>query len=419
MFRNWLKIVTGASVKSKSNSGIRSRHRNGRINNGLRFEALENRQMLSGMSTLVSLLPHVAAPPVSAHVQAATPQASLSSQTALTSNINPAVADQLVVLTATVSGTSAGQATPTGMITFMDGTTTLGTANLRRGTAVLRASLLTVGSHSITATYGGDANFSSSASSPLTETIKQASTKTFVTSSEVKAPLDGPVTFTAFVADPPFGAKGATGTVQFMDGSSPLGVPQAVRANGAASITISTLGVGQHTITAVYSGDSNFAGSTSSGRTENIVVPPTGSINGTGTTFRNSETLTVTNAAATVTNGVPSYSGSISFTDTHGDSLTNTTITSVFINSSGHSAIITGTGTWDGTDGYNFTLYVANWSLGKHSLDSFGLVITGQNATGQQVHATELGLFPGGSLTITLDSSTSGTSSTSTATDAT
>ena len=69
----------------------------------------------------------------------------------------------------------------------------------------------------------------------------------------------------------------------------------------------------------------------------------------------------------------------MSFTDTHGDSLTNTTITSVFINSSGHSAIITGTGTWDGTDGYNFTLYVANWSLGKHSLDSFGLVITGQN----------------------------------------
>ena len=66
MFRNWLKIVTGALLKSKSNSGIRSRHRNGRINNGLRFEALENRQMLSGMSTLVSLLPHVAAPPVSA-----------------------------------------------------------------------------------------------------------------------------------------------------------------------------------------------------------------------------------------------------------------------------------------------------------------------------------------------------------------
>jgi hypothetical protein len=67
------------------------------------------------------------------------------------------------------------------------------------------------------------------------------------------------VTFTATV----FGAK-PTGTVTFNDGASAIG-PCTARplSNGVATCTTSTLGVGTHTIKAVYNGDANNATSTS------------------------------------------------------------------------------------------------------------------------------------------------------------
>ncbi len=77
------------------------------------------------------------------------------------------------------------------------------------------------------------------------------------------------MTFTATVA--PFAGSGETGTVQFMDGATSLGSPVAVDgATGIASLATSALATGSHSVTAVYSGDSNFSGSTSSFFTENI-----------------------------------------------------------------------------------------------------------------------------------------------------
>jgi YD repeat-containing protein len=55
---------------------------------------------------------------------------------------------------------------------------------------------------------------------------------------------------------------GATGTIEFKDGTNSLGI--ATVANGNASLVLSTLAVGSHSITAVYSGDNGFAASTSS-----------------------------------------------------------------------------------------------------------------------------------------------------------
>jgi hypothetical protein len=65
------------------------------------------------------------------------------------------------------------------------------------------------------------------------------------------------VTFTATFTD-----TGATGTVTFKDGETILG--SATLSNGTATYTTSTLSAGSHSITAVYDGDANFAGSTSS-----------------------------------------------------------------------------------------------------------------------------------------------------------
>ncbi len=59
-------------------------------------------------------------------------------------------------------------------MTFQDGETTLGSITLVDGTATYTISTLTVGSHSITAVYSGDANFAGSTSSPLDLTVEDS-----------------------------------------------------------------------------------------------------------------------------------------------------------------------------------------------------------------------------------------------------
>ena len=64
--------------------------------------------------------------------------------------------------TVTVSGTL-----PTGIVTFMEGATSLGTGTLDgTGTATFATSALAVAGHSVTATYGGDSNYAASVSPP-------------------------------------------------------------------------------------------------------------------------------------------------------------------------------------------------------------------------------------------------------------
>jgi hypothetical protein len=85
-----------------------------------------------------------------------------------------------------IAGTAAvapGTGTPTGSVTFYDGSTILGTATLSSGTASLSLTTLAVGSHSITAVYGGDPNFKTSTSAALSQKVNQASTTTALVSS--------------------------------------------------------------------------------------------------------------------------------------------------------------------------------------------------------------------------------------------
>ncbi len=179
--------------------------------------------------------------------------------TNLISSANPSAYGDSVTFTATVTSSSSSE-TPTGDVTFMDGDTTLGTGTLADGTASLTISTLTAGDHSITAVYGGDANFAGSTSSAVTQTVQQIATTTSVASSANPSTYWGPVNFTATVTFPS-GEGTPTGTVTFMDGDTTLGT--GTLTDGAASLTISTLTAGDHSITAVYGGDGSFAGSTS------------------------------------------------------------------------------------------------------------------------------------------------------------
>ena len=85
----------------------------------------------------------------------------------LASNLNPATLGQAVRFTATVS-----PATATGTVTFKDGTAPLCSGSLFSGTAVCDTASLTVGSHSMTAVYGGDAGYTGSASAVLDQAVK-------------------------------------------------------------------------------------------------------------------------------------------------------------------------------------------------------------------------------------------------------
>lgn len=87
--------------------------------------------------------------------------------TTLVSSENPAGVGDTVTFTATVGSVTAG--TPTGTVTFYDGSSVLGPGTVASGIATFATSTLTLGSHSIKAVYSGDANFAGSASAVLTE----------------------------------------------------------------------------------------------------------------------------------------------------------------------------------------------------------------------------------------------------------
>ena len=86
----------------------------------------------------------------------------------LTSSPNPSVAEQSVTLTALIgwSGTFA-----TGIMTFYDGTMRIGTSVVSNGQATFSTTMLSVGSHSLTAVFSGDNTVPNSTSAVLTQTV--------------------------------------------------------------------------------------------------------------------------------------------------------------------------------------------------------------------------------------------------------
>jgi Domain of unknown function (DUF4082)/Bacterial Ig-like domain (group 3)/Bacterial Ig-like domain/Bacterial Ig domain len=181
-----------------------------------------------------------------------------STTTALASSANPSASGQSLTFTATVAP-SSGSGTPTGQVTFMDGTTTLGTGTLSGGVATFTISTLSVATHSITAVYSGDTTFRTSTSSAVKEVVNLRTTTTTLASSANPSTFGQSLTFTATVTAAAGGTP--TGLVTFMDGTATLGT--GTLSGGVATFTTSTLSAGIHTIKAVYGGDANFKTSTS------------------------------------------------------------------------------------------------------------------------------------------------------------
>lgn len=226
------------------------------------------------------------------------PGPSTATVTTLSASVNPQTFGQSVTFTATVSPASVGSVAPTGTVTFFDGTSQLGSSLLNSSlVAAYTVSSLTVGSHSITAVYSGDSTYIGSTSAPLIETIVQPApitTTTSVTTSANPQTVGASVTITATVGAAASSSGSPTGTVTFYDAATKLGTT-ALTSNLSASFTTTSLTLGDHPITASYSGDATFAASTSSVLVESIIASTS---SGDFTIAANPPSLTITSGGS-------------------------------------------------------------------------------------------------------------------------
>ena len=177
-----------------------------------------------------------------------------------TSSNNQPYYGQSVTFTASVLA-PPGTGTPTGTVTFRDGSLILGTAPLGSNEqASFSTSALTTGVHTITVWFGGDSQLPANATL-VTETVSPDSTTTVVEASASTLRFGQSVTLTATVTAAPSSLGTPTGTVTFMVGNTVVGT--APLSGGVAQCVTQALPAGMDAVTAVYSGGVNFSGSTS------------------------------------------------------------------------------------------------------------------------------------------------------------
>jgi Bacterial Ig-like domain (group 3)/MBG domain (YGX type) len=145
-----------------------------------------------------------------------------------------------LTFTATVASTTSG--TPTGTVQFLNGSSVLGTGTLSSGVATFTTTALAAGTYVVTASYAGDANFSSSISSaaPVTVVAPDYSITSNPTSLTIKQGQSGTATFTVT----PVG--GFNQTITFACAGLPSGAncsfsPATVTPNGTAVTSLLTI----------------------------------------------------------------------------------------------------------------------------------------------------------------------------------
>ncbi len=221
------------------------------------------------------------------------------------------------------AGSSDGIAT--GTVTFTDAasTGTVSSGPQSMGTASTAAWVPTAfgaGSHSVSASYSGDASFNASSSTaPLNFTVTKANSYPQLSASATTIAPGQSVTFQLIVGTGYDSAP--TGTATFYSGSTLLGTVTVTPTtltwpfiNSAASLSVTTLPLGTDSITAQYSGDANYEAATSSPVQVTVAVPTqpvaTLTVTPNGTSMLPTQDLIVTSNVAGVS-GQPVPTGFI------------------------------------------------------------------------------------------------------------
>jgi hypothetical protein len=181
--------------------------------------------------------------------------------TSLNASPNAVGTGQTLTLTAAVQGT--GNTVPAGTVSFMSGSTPLGTAPVNpSGVATLTITTLAVGTYSLTAQYSGDAIFLSSTSAPVSATVSGQATMTTTSLTASPNPVTSGQTLTLTAAVQGSGSAAPSGTVNFLNGSVLLGTAT-LNSSGVATLTTNSLAAETYSLSAQYSGDAIFLSSTS------------------------------------------------------------------------------------------------------------------------------------------------------------
>lgn len=181
-------------------------------------------------------------------------------------------------------------------MTFKEGSTVLGTGTLNSGTATWTGPALDVGTHSITAHYGGSLTHTANSSSSVQVIINQIPTSSAlsVTGATGAASTYGAsLTLAASVANTNGSSIMPGGTVTFKDGLTTLGM--VTLNSGLAEWTMpENLSAGSHSFKAEYSGEANHAvsSSTAVGHTVNKASTSTTLTSSGGISVGETTTLT-------------------------------------------------------------------------------------------------------------------------------
>jgi len=194
----------------------------------------------------------------------------------------PSLYGNTFTLTATVTPAS-GTTTPTGSINFsIDSALVASSVALNAGTAsytVATGNTYATGIHTLSASYSGDTNFSTVSQSGSHTVEPLPSVISTVTASPEPSNWNDAFTLTATIDPSSSGTGTPTGTVTFYVDTTL--VASNVPMSGDVATYVVPAGnayaVRAHTLTAVYSGDTNFSGSTATG-THTIALDPTASL---------------------------------------------------------------------------------------------------------------------------------------------
>ncbi len=217
---------------------------------------------------------------------------------------------------------SAGSATPGVNFTATTGTLTFAPEQLSN---YFEVPILDAGHHgSLTVNLAlsnpTNTGLGAQASATLTilhdPTAGDKATSVSLTSSDENAEFTEPVIFTASVSPAPHGHEIPTGYVTFLDGSAVLG-EGAIDSNGNATFTTMTLDGGSHSISAQYSGDNDYAGSTSSVLTEAVNPDPatTTTLSATSNPAAFGQSVTFVATVSVVPPGMGTPTGPVNFMD--------------------------------------------------------------------------------------------------------
>jgi hypothetical protein len=235
---------------------------------------------------------------------------------------DPSYVGQTVNFVATIGVQNGGS--PSGFVEFREGTTPIGTAPIvicncpSNRTATFSTASLIVGPHMIYAVYQGDSNYRGSASATVAQTVLAKTATSMIVNSSLGSIVVGQsVTFTAHIFP-----SGTTGTVTFYDGSSIIG-SASVNSSGDAALSISTLSVGVHTISAVYGGSVTYSGSSATlSQTVNKANTTSTIISQSSTTSVAGQPVIVAFGVSPIAPGSGTLTGTVTVSDGVGDACT-------------------------------------------------------------------------------------------------